>query len=623
MSVEIKYRPEIDGLRSIAVLAVIVFHLNPAYIKGGFLGVDVFFVISGYLITSILLPQFAEKRFHFLEFWGRRFRRLYPALAVTVCGSLIAGAIILPNPERAAMPFQALAALFSYSNVYLWQSTGGYWTTASETIALLHTWSLSLEEQFYICFPFVLALVYWRFPKRVGVVLIALCVLSLAACIGLTEIKRSASFYLLPMRMWELLIGSLLACYQPRLRKPQSRLFVEALQVTAVVLILGSFLLIPNGKNFPGVWPLFQCAGTFLLLWLGSAGGVVPRVLSLAPVVYIGRISYSLYLWHWPVFVFGHYLDPSPNPILLLTLVFAASVLSYHFIEQPFRQKARMTRRVLVVGASGVAVSFAVLNAIPRSPLLSGLGDFESPVSLSRGMAYESGGVLPVTELEHLQSGGPIIAVVGSSHARVICPPIDAYAAASGSQFVSLSTSGVGITVDGPTAERADANTINENKINTLKLIKPSIVIVAGNWFVEFENEHSAEVLQERLRLLASAADRVIVLGQAPMAQLPDGYANALRKYLVSLALSGQELIVPLSPEVIAVNQWIEQIVHGLHNERIRYLDPHELLAIDGHQVKYIQDGRFLYSDFNHLNDSGAQVLFDGLLKEAIAGREE
>ena len=204
MSQEIKYRPEIDGLRTIAILGVIVFHLRPELLRGGFLGVDVFFVISGFLITIIIYKQVTEQRFSFWSFWTRRFKRLYPALVVTVFVTMICGLFVLPHPERGAMPLQALAALLSFSNILLWKTTGGYWDSSSENISLLHTWSLSLEEQFYICFPLFVFLSHLLFKKHVGKLVVALFITSLILCIVFTDLRRSATFYLLPTRMWEL-----------------------------------------------------------------------------------------------------------------------------------------------------------------------------------------------------------------------------------------------------------------------------------------------------------------------------------------------------------------------------------------------------------------------------------
>ncbi len=200
MNRKLTYRPEIDGLRTIAVMAVIVFHLAPGRLRGGFLGVDVFLVISGFLITTIINKQIIEGSFSILSFWKRRIKRLYPALITVVGFVLLVSAFILVEPERSRLPLQAIGAIFSFENILLWKTTGGYWDTSSENISLLHTWSLSLEERYYLFFPIMLLLMS-RFAKgKERQILIGILLLSFCLCIYGTEHRRSASFYLLPTR---------------------------------------------------------------------------------------------------------------------------------------------------------------------------------------------------------------------------------------------------------------------------------------------------------------------------------------------------------------------------------------------------------------------------------------
>jgi peptidoglycan/LPS O-acetylase OafA/YrhL len=207
----LKYRPEIDGLRALAVVAVIVFHFHAHFLPGGFLGVDVFFVISGFLITSIIHRQLEDGSFSLRAFWMRRIRRLYPALFFMVGIVALLGYLLILRPERGELTLHSIAALCSFQNILLWKTTGGYWAESSENIALLHTWSLSLEEQFYVVFPPVLLLVH-RFARRwILPLIVAMALVSLLLCLQQTGVRRNAAFYFLPTRMWELLLGSIAA----------------------------------------------------------------------------------------------------------------------------------------------------------------------------------------------------------------------------------------------------------------------------------------------------------------------------------------------------------------------------------------------------------------------------
>ena len=617
MSRELKYRPEIDGLRTIAILGVIIFHLKPDLLKGGFLGVDVFFVISGFLITTIIYKQIREQRFSFWAFWKRRFKRLYPALAITVAVTLVIGTLILPYPERGALPLQAIGALFSFSNILLWKTTGGYWDSASENISLLHTWSLSVEEQFYVCIPIFLFLCYSRFKSHVKKLFFALFFLSLISCVVFTDIRQSATFYLLPTRMWELLLGGLFAIYKPNLNAVfRTTYSVTAIHLIAISLILASYLLIEDGENFPGFYPLFPCIGTFLLLSLRDHRSIVTRLLSTNFFVYIGKLSYSLYLWHWPIIVYANYFTPSPDIIGLLLVTFGVSALSYHFIEQPLRSHVKHPLVCLAVGASTVAICFLGLFAFPRAPMLKELGNFDDPIALTRGWEYEATEKILDMDFSPIASSpSPKIVVVGSSHARVICKPIDMFAQANGYDFISLATSSIAITTSAPLPQRPDALEINNRRFELVKEIKPDIIIVAGKWTSEFSTgEDMTLVVKNKLEELASFTDRMFVLGQVPLVDLPQTHKDTMRRFIVSLSLRGEPIRLNPSPKVFKANEILKAAIAMLNTEKIVYIDPTDLLITKDGYVRVFEDEAFLYSDYHHLNDFGATVLFKALL---------
>jgi len=337
------YRADIDGLRAIAVLGVLIFHANLG-ILGGFVGVDVFFVISGYLISSLIIKELNNGTFSIVKFWERRIRRIFPALAFVVLFCMVAGWFLLLPFGYLVLAQSTIALSCFASNIQFWR-TISYWSPGGEENPLLHTWSLSVEEQFYLIFPLLVACLY-RFKRGFFVpAVIALGVLvSFTVSIFWLRADPSGAFYLLPSRAWELGLGVLVS-FLPSLQKI---LLQEFISILGLVAILGSFFLLDSENSFPGVAALPSVMGAAMVVWSGNPNSsghmpLVARALSIKPFVAIGLISYSLYLWHWPFFAFYSYLfgQPASKPlsIFFLGLAFLISYLSWKFIEQPFRKQ--------------------------------------------------------------------------------------------------------------------------------------------------------------------------------------------------------------------------------------------------------------------------------------------
>ncbi len=370
-----KYRPDIDGLRAAAVLPVLFFHLGIGLAPGGFVGVDIFFVISGYLITGLISAEMHEGTYSITKFYVRRARRIFPALffmcAVT---ALLVLLFCLPSDARRFSNALAAATLFG-SNIYFYL-TADYFAAAAETQPLLHTWSLAVEEQFYIFFPLFLLLVRRYFGRRERLVMVALALASLALSIWLVRTDKAAAFYLLHSRAWELLLGGLLALgVFPAVR---SRMLAGGLGLVGLALIAGSVLFYRESMPFPGLAALAPCVGAALLIHTGKdASLLTAQALSLGPVRFIGLISYSLYLWHWPVAVISRYAafwygwdpDLKAHKLAVLALSFAAAVLSWHFVERPFRQRPYRLGSAAVLSASGATMAALVAAALVVQPL--------------------------------------------------------------------------------------------------------------------------------------------------------------------------------------------------------------------------------------------------------------
>ncbi|WP_020408718.1 acyltransferase family protein [Hahella ganghwensis] len=359
----IQYRKEIDGLRAIAVIPVLLFHAGIGFVPGGFYGVDIFFVISGYLITSILLKDLENGHYSILDFYERRARRILPALtAVLVFTSVVAFLVMSPEDLKSYSQSVVSVALFS-SNIYFYL-TSGYFATASEELPLLHTWSLAVEEQFYLFFPVLLYLL-WKWGRSSKKVIWGLSVLSFIGCLWFAEKDSSANFYLIHTRAWELFSGALVAMSYTSLARYSSTLR-EIFSWFGVGLLFFSILVLDKTYSHPGWATLAPVLGTCLIIAFSNQTHSA-KFLGNRGFVWIGLISYSLYLWHQPIYAFIRLKFESEPPLdifLIATLVsIALAWASYRYVERPFRNRKFMTRQK-IFGVSGFALSLFMLLGV-------------------------------------------------------------------------------------------------------------------------------------------------------------------------------------------------------------------------------------------------------------------
>lgn len=348
-----KYRPEIDGLRAVAVIPVVLFHAGFEVFSGGFVGVDVFFVISGYLITTILLGDLDRGDFSILKFYERRARRILPALFVVILFCLpFARAWMLPSQVADFAQSLVAVALFASNILFWWES--GYFDTAAEEKPLLHTWSLSVEEQFYVLFPVFLFLIWRLGPKKIFWTMAVICALSLATSEIGWRYKPEANFYFAPTRAWELLSGAMAAMIIRRRGVRRS----DPAALAGLLAILFSIFVYDDTVPFPSLYALPTVIGTLLLILHGTPDTLTGRLLSLKPVLWIGLISYSVYLWHQPLLAFARirYVGEPPPALMgsLALLSIGIGYLSWRFVEQPFRsaRTGLITRRSTVFASS-------------------------------------------------------------------------------------------------------------------------------------------------------------------------------------------------------------------------------------------------------------------------------
>ncbi|WP_299842307.1 acyltransferase family protein [uncultured Roseovarius sp.] len=437
-----KYRADIDGLRAVAVLPVVAFHTGLG-LSGGFVGVDIFFVISGFLITSIIFDEAKSGSFSIVAFYERRVRRIIPALfSVILLTAIAAYAIMIPS-HLEDFAQSAIASAFFFANIWQYLSQG-YFTEAAELKPLLHTWSLGIEEQFYIFFP---PLFVWLF-RRAGVGqtvswLGILGLISFGFSIWAVANNPDAAFYLPQYRIWELVLGAVLAIAITEGWIKQFLMNKTLAGVTAfagIALIVWSVVTFGPETQFPGLAALAPCLGAAALIASGThVQTPLSRLLSLTPFVFVGKISYSLYLWHWPVISLYYYINvddfSTTQGLICITLSFALAIASWRYIEQPFRQKKQISRAKVFAGF--FATSAVIFTAASVTTQMEGFPDrmpTEITKALSRdGLLHDRRDCHRVTP-ERARNGDvcvrgdmsvePSFMLVGDSHADAISPAI-------------------------------------------------------------------------------------------------------------------------------------------------------------------------------------------------------
>jgi peptidoglycan/LPS O-acetylase OafA/YrhL len=388
---KLNYRPDIDGLRAVAVLSVVIFHAFPNALPGGFTGVDIFFVISGYLISGIIYSSLDAEKFSFFEFYERRIRRIFPALILTLIMVIGAGYYYLLIDEFEELgKHVAASGVFIQNIVFLKES--GYFDKASDLKPLLHLWSLAVEEQFYIFFPPIIILL-WRIKKNLPLILSVVIVISFIANLWVSQKNIEAAFFLTNYRCWELLAGSLLALI--KFTKSGNRCFSNVCSMIGFSLIIFCMIALNNGDPYPSWRALYPVIGTVLLIYAGPQACINKWILSNQVAVWVGLISYPLYLFHWPMFSFLKILDIKENEFLYkfvaLIISFLLAILTYYYIESRVRySRSKLTTLVLI----GLFILTGVLGALIWnniiSPRSSALG-FDDIVEAYNDVVYFSG----------------------------------------------------------------------------------------------------------------------------------------------------------------------------------------------------------------------------------------
>ena len=651
----IGYRADVDGLRALAIVAVLLYHGGFGFAGGGYVGVDVFFVISGYLIASLILAELAAGRFSVLGFYERRVRRLFPALffVLTAC-SVAAVCLFLPDELR-RFGGSALATSVFASNVFFWLETG-YFQTAAELKPLIHTWSLAVEEQFYFFVPLLLLLGVRRRPAALVRWTAGILVVSLIASEWAVRTSPSAAFYLTPFRVWELATGVMLAL--PRRTMRPNSLTRSAAAWLGLGLIVGSGAIFSWQTPFPGLSALAPCAGTSLLIWSGTGGDTaVKRLLSRPPIVYLGLISYSLYLWHWPILSFARYWAvrelSAPETLALLATSVGLAALSWRFVEQPFRARSGVLARRMLFGAAGAAIAGVCLFGLAAfmSQGWPGRLDAESLRLASSNRDrnprtaecsfFDAEDLLDGRACRLGPAGGTSTFVVwGDSHADALMPAFDQLALRHGVSGLFLGRVGCPplLGVDRPGTD-FHCRSFNEAARKAIEASGARTVILVARW-----RHFSSEPLyghEARVRVVISEPgiassgvegnDRVLMHGLERtlaslsayrvfvVAGIPEvGYD--VPEVLARLRHLGRHFDIRPPRSAFAERQRPVQYIFDTERQRFSFtlLEPSRRLC-DSRFCKVEKDGKPLYWDSHHLSGTGAAFVVDEL-EPAFAG---
>jgi peptidoglycan/LPS O-acetylase OafA/YrhL len=608
----VEYRGDIDGLRAIAVLSVILFHSGIPFVTGGFAGVDVFFVISGYLITGGILRDLGRGNFSILGFYERRVRRIYPALLVVLAVVLAGGVAILMPDELKDLGAEVVASVAFFSNLLFWWQTD-YFAAAAELKPLLHTWSLAVEEQFYLVIAPLMALVVRLDAARTAWWLIALFVASFAASCLAAFVDPPGNYYLPQNRAWELLMGSLVA-----LRIIPVALGRTAREICAAValgMLLLPMLLLDRESTFPAWNALPTCLGTAAIIALGEQNRTAAaKVLSWEPLRWIGLISYSLYLVHWPILVFARYQllrDPIPIEMIGLIATMGASAwLSWRFVELPFRRR-RMARKRLftqaalasaVVGLMGGAV-FA-LGGLPQR-----LGAQATVLQPDIAQQEHTKGCFlknswrewPGDRCFLTHGRGRVILLWGDSHANHYASALRVDGARYDSKVLLYSSAGcppvIGIKVKG----RPDCGSNNDHALSVIAQFGVSKVVLSAAWKYDFDrSQQGLEKLAATVRLLHKRGIEVAIVGDSPAYPFSNPQYLGLR---LARRENHQEPFYAATKNDFSINR---KLARGTAPDI--FFDPLELLCRQERCLAY-QDGKLTMNDNGHFSTYGARLV--------------
>ncbi len=654
----LKYRADIDGLRAIAVIAVIFFHADIPGFSGGFVGVDIFFVISGFLITSIILKEIHDGTFSIAKFYERRIRRIFPALFPVIAFTLIVGIFIFDYKTFKQLGQSITSTTLFASNILFWMQSG-YFDSPSLQKPLLHTWSLAVEEQFYIFFPLFLAGINKFLDKRYLPWTLLIGFLSLITSIYGVYNQPSPTFYLVPTRAWELLVGSIIALRV--ISPPQSNIFRSLLAIFGVALIFYSIIFYTKFIIFPGHNAIFPVLGTACIIHSGIGGqSSIGKLLGLKPLVFIGLISYSLYLWHWPLIVFAKYLlfrELSTLEVsVIIFITFIISVLSLQYIEKPFRghqpiiperNKLFALSALIMLIASVIGLVIHLQNGMPyRSEANATIMKYDNEQEWKKNVEIEENAANAITAgkappIIGAKNTTPSFILWGDSHARVLSTVV--YEKAKQyrlSGFLATNSGAPPILSLDQKKPHFNGSQFNEGVISFIKS-HPEVktVILSSMWAAyanrdnmqddpltwkpkQSDNESNSVLLRKGIiktvNILLGLGRKIIIINDVPLIG-----GDALRLYCVH-SLTGESYndLLPTISKYKKNNQTVYDLFQELTKRPdVTLISPESMLFDINKRARLTNNNILLYRDDNHLSHYGTLFvapLFDEAFKKMV-----
>ena len=654
-----KYRAEIDGLRAVAIIPVVLFHAGFSLFSGGYVGVDVFFVISGYLITSIIVTGLESNTFTIRNFYIRRARRILPSLILVSVACLVASCLILTPYDLNRFFASLFSVVFFISNIQFYRESG-YFDTDAEFKPLLHTWSLSIEEQFYVIFP-VFLIFLWRFGGKARVLVpVILALASIAITQWLANTNPSAAFYLLPARAWELLAGMLSACYLHG-NLPKSSPFSNVLGVVGLLLIGIAVFWFTEATPFPSLYTLLPTVGTVLVIVFGSGGTLVSTLLSNRQLVGIGLISYSTYLWHQPILVFARYLTlgeiQAPALLALVVVAFILGWLTWKYIEIPVRSRSTVSRWPTRKFLLYITTSLAFLAVIGLFGRYGYSDKLFTDQQLNTANSSARGNFSLCDDFDSWCINAPgnsnNVLLLGDSNAYHFESALSSVVASKGGQLADISYGGClplspySRLDEGPDFNNACAerNSLIREKIQTSPDL-PRTVVVSAAWLLYYwgegyyedmvpdamvklseielssdgrsamdirEDNSFFDYIRETTNFLEVYFDRVILVGPIP----PSLFSLKRRAYLFNGAPgSATRDFMHYADDLLALFEELDE------KEKTTVIFPHLAICRQNEPAlcEAFVDDKHLYSDPSHFSEYGSAVimapLFEALFPE-------
>lgn len=636
------YRADIDGLRAIAIAAVVLYHAGMPVLRSGFVGVDIFFVISGFLIGRIVHREVTAGRFRFGQFCARRTRRIAPALFFVVIVTLLAGAAVLTADELRKTSLSAVSALLALSNVHFWLNVG-YFTPDAGLDPLLMTWTLGVEEQFYLFLPLLL-LGLWRLNPKAGLpAVLLLTIASLVGCLLVARTNLMAAFYLFPFRAWEFGVGVLLAIWMLAGKTQPRGATADAMGVAGLVGLVVSICLL-DGSSWPNATILLPIAATGALI-LAEESIVNRRLLSLPLLVGIGLVSYSWYLWHWPIITFLKLSAVRAPSLAAMGAAAAISLViaigSWSYVEQPFRRGGWRTRVVLawfpaaLLGALSLPVFFLVTDGLPGR-FSSNLATIDRMVEHTHTGSCAGYGATLKRICVTPAPGHPMVAIIGDSHAAALGPALQDLAAKAGWGSAILSKSSCrplkGVTVEMKKKPRfaADCAQFMDLAFDWIRAHpEVSTIVLAGLWSGPITNPDEAyrrtdgtaeddetgllaEGLRQAVRYLQASGRRVFVAQDTPFWPFDPAAALKIRaipfRSLVQhLVEPGFDMDAPTARPYSAIESVEAAIRMVAEAEGAGYLPLRERFCL-GDQCRYRLGELPIFADQTHVTALGAEL---------------